>query len=170
MPVTAKLSRKFYDTFGDELTNELVEWFNQVDATYRGELRELNELNFARFDAKLEQRTAQLDAKLDRRIGEVRSEIAELRADLRSGLAKVEGGLLARIGMAEARLARLTLVFWVTTLAVWLGPDLRRATAAARSGDAPGWAVVLLLVSLSLMSYAILEVYLLSRDDGPPSL
>jgi hypothetical protein len=25
MPVTAKLSRKFYDTFGDELTNELVE-------------------------------------------------------------------------------------------------------------------------------------------------
>ena len=52
---------------------------------------------------------------------------------------------------------------------VWLGPDLRRATAAARSGDAPGWAVVLLLVSLSLMAYAILEVYLLSRDDGPPS-
>ena len=29
MPVTAKLSRKFYEKFGDELTNELVEWFNQ---------------------------------------------------------------------------------------------------------------------------------------------
>ena len=53
MPVTAKLSRKFYERFGDELTNELVEWFNQVDATCRSELRELNELNFARFDAKL---------------------------------------------------------------------------------------------------------------------
>jgi len=39
--------------------NELVEWFNQVEATYRGELRELNELNFARFDAKLEQRSAE---------------------------------------------------------------------------------------------------------------
>ena len=25
MPVTAKLSRKFYERFGDELTNELVE-------------------------------------------------------------------------------------------------------------------------------------------------
>ena len=24
VPVTAKLSRKFYDTFGDELTNEFV--------------------------------------------------------------------------------------------------------------------------------------------------
>ena len=29
MPVTAKLSRKFYERFGDDLTNELVEWFNQ---------------------------------------------------------------------------------------------------------------------------------------------
>ena len=51
---------------------------------------------------------------------------------------------------------------------VWLGPDLRLATAATRSGDAPGWAVVLLLVSLGLMAYAVLEVYLLNRDDGPP--
>jgi hypothetical protein len=102
MPVTAKLSRKFYEKFGDELTNELVEWFNQVDAAYRGELREQNELNFARFDAKLEQR------------------LAELRADLRTGLASLEGGLLARIGMAEGRLARLTLTLtltlWVATL------------------------------------------------------
>ena len=26
MPVTVKLSRKFYETFGDDLANELVEW------------------------------------------------------------------------------------------------------------------------------------------------
>jgi len=26
MPVTAKLSRKFYETFGDDLANEIVEW------------------------------------------------------------------------------------------------------------------------------------------------
>lgn len=26
MPVTARLSRKFYERFGDDLTNELVEW------------------------------------------------------------------------------------------------------------------------------------------------
>lgn len=68
MPVTVKLSRKFYERFGDELTNELVEWFNLVDATYRGDLRELNELNFARFDAKLGQRLAELEARLTRRL------------------------------------------------------------------------------------------------------
>jgi hypothetical protein len=87
MPVTAKLSRKFYERFGDDLTNELVEWFNQVDATYRSELREINELNWARFEAKLEQR------------------IAEVRADLSAGLANL-----------ETRLIRWMFLFWVGTL------------------------------------------------------
>jgi hypothetical protein len=53
MPVTAKLSPKFYETFGDDLANEIVEWFNQVDLTYRTELRDLNDMNFARLEAKL---------------------------------------------------------------------------------------------------------------------
>ena len=58
MPVTAKLSKRFYEVLGEDVANELVNWFNEVDATYRADLRELNELNFARFDAKLEQRQA----------------------------------------------------------------------------------------------------------------
>ncbi len=101
MPVTAKLSRKFYEKFGDDITNELVDWFNQVDATYRSELRELNELNFARFDAKLEQR------------------IAEVKAELRTGLAGLEtkfAGLEGRFGGLEARLVRWMFLFWVASL------------------------------------------------------
>ena len=86
MPVTAKLSRKFYERFGDELANELVDWFNQVDATYRTDLRELNELNFARFDAKLEQRLAQVEAKMEQRFAQADANwerrIAQLRVDL----------------------------------------------------------------------------------------
>ncbi len=66
MPVTARLSRRFYETFGEDVTNELVDWFNSVDATYRDDLREINELNYVRFDAKLEQRLAQLETKLIR--------------------------------------------------------------------------------------------------------
>ncbi len=66
MPVTAKLSRKFYETFRDELANELVAWFNEVDATYRADLRELNELNFARFDARLDAKLAELKSELVR--------------------------------------------------------------------------------------------------------
>ena len=68
MPVTAKLSLKFYEKLGEDVANELVEWFNQVDATYRADLRELNELNFARFDAKLEQRIAEVKAQVHEEI------------------------------------------------------------------------------------------------------
>ena len=66
MPVTVKLSRQFYERFGDELTNELVNWMNMVDAAYSSDFRELFEVHFGRFDAKLEQRVGQLDAKLER--------------------------------------------------------------------------------------------------------
>ena len=107
MPVTAKLSRKFYDKFGDEITNELVEWFNQVDATYRGDLRDLNELNFARFDAKLEQRMAELEARLDRRISGVEAKLDQMKSDLRTELAEL-----------GTRLTRWSFAFWATALGV----------------------------------------------------
>ena len=42
---------------------------------YRGGLRELNELNFARFDAKLEQRLAQFETNLERRLGGLESKL-----------------------------------------------------------------------------------------------
>lgn len=70
MPVTAKLSKLFYDRLGNEIADELVDWFNAVDEAYRTNLKELNELNFSRFDAKLEQRMAELNAMLERRLGE----------------------------------------------------------------------------------------------------
>lgn len=91
MPVTARLSKLFYERLGEEVTNELVDWFNAVDATYRADLRDLNELNFARFDAKLEQRLAEvyarLDAKIDRLEGRTEQRLGELRSDLRAQLA-----------------------------------------------------------------------------------
>ena len=64
VPVTAKLSQKFYEKLGEDVANEIVEWFNTVDATYRNDLREINELNFAKFDAKQEQRLAELKSEL----------------------------------------------------------------------------------------------------------
>lgn len=64
MPVTARLSREFYDRFGDKLVDELVGLLNDVDATFKAELREQNDRNLALFDAKLEQRLAELKAEL----------------------------------------------------------------------------------------------------------
>jgi DNA anti-recombination protein RmuC len=114
VPVTAKLSRKFYEKLGDDVANELVEWFNLVDATYRSDLRELNELNFARFDAKVEQRWAQLDAKLEQRLAQLDAKleqrVAELRAEMRAGFAEL-----------EARLTKRLFAFWVAQAATTAG-------------------------------------------------
>ena len=90
MPVTARLSRKF--------TNELVEWFNQVDAAYRGEFRDLFEVHFARFDAKLEQR------------------VSELRAEFTGKLESRLSALESQLSAVETRLIRWMFLFWVGTL------------------------------------------------------
>src|SRR6266545_6864632 len=77
VPVTVMLSQKLFDKLGEDVAKELVDWFNAVDATCRADLRELNELNFARFDAKLEQRFAESDAKWERRLGELDAKWSE---------------------------------------------------------------------------------------------
>ena len=86
MPVTAKLSRKFYEALGDDVTNELVDWLNQVDMAYRSELRELNEINFARFDARLEHRIVESEARLrqdiSKQLADLGTRMESIRADL----------------------------------------------------------------------------------------
>jgi len=121
VPVTAKLSRRFYEKFGDDIANELVDWFNMVDATYRSELRELNELNYARFDAKLEQRIAELRAEFN-------SRIAELRADMHAGFAKLDAkvenrflGMDTKLAQLETRLTKRLFGFWVAQAATTVG-------------------------------------------------
>jgi hypothetical protein len=124
VPVTARLSRKFYEAFGEQIANELVDWFNAVDLTYRADLRELNELNFARFDAKLEQRVAQSEARLDARIDRVEAELSakidRAEAQLNAKIDRFEAHLSAKIdrGLAELRAEMLKwmFLFWLGTV------------------------------------------------------
>ena len=112
MPVTAKLSRRFYEQFGDELTNELVNWMNQVDATYRTEFRELFEVHFSRFDAKLEQRVAEVRSELREEMGALRQELTLQRGDLQRGLAE----LRTEIATSRAESLRWNFLFWIGTV------------------------------------------------------
>lgn len=86
MPVTARLSKLFYERLGEQIANELVDWFNAVDATYRADLRELNNTNFARFEAKLDQRLAEMETRLnaqwEKRFSDLRVELHSLKAEL----------------------------------------------------------------------------------------
>src|ERR1051325_8845915 len=92
VPVTAKLSRTFYEKFGDDIANELVDWFNMVDATYRGELSARIDHVAVEFKAGL----AQLESKLEQRL-------AEMRSDL------------------ETRLIRWMFGFWIAQAAATVG-------------------------------------------------
>ena len=125
MPVTAKLSLKFYEKLGEEVATELVEWFNSVDATYRGDLRELNELNFARFDAKVEQRRGALEARIERRVEALDvkydQKLAELRADLRGETGSLRQEMRDSIAALRAELIKWSFVFFATAALAVIG-------------------------------------------------
>jgi len=116
VPVTAKLSKRFYEVLGEDVANELVDWFNAVDLTYRSDLRELNELNFARFDAKLEQRLAELRAELRQEIAELRSQLFGETARARMDNATEFGRVRTELQQVRTELLRWMFGFWVTTL------------------------------------------------------
>jgi len=66
-------------------------------------LRDLNELNFARFDAKLEQRVAEL-----------RQEMAATRGELKAEFHR-------ELGSAKAELIKWMFVFWTPTVLALMG-------------------------------------------------
>ena len=132
MPVTAKLSRHFYERLGEQIANELVDWFNAVDATYRSDLREVNELNFARFDAKVEQRFAEQDAKFERRFADfevkVEKRFAEADAKFEKRFAEADAKLEKRFAEWDTKLerklgeqTRFFFVAWSVQLAAVIG-------------------------------------------------
>ena len=84
-----------------------MDWFNAVDLTYRTELRDFNDLNFARFDAKLEQRLAEFDAKLEKRL-------TEFDARLQTGLAALRVEFRTELASIRTDLIRWMFAFWVT--------------------------------------------------------
>ena len=81
MPV-AKLSREFYDRFGDKVTDELVNCLNSIEASYRAEIKDLFAAYFGRFEEKIERRLAETKAELRQEIAGLRVEIHSVKADL----------------------------------------------------------------------------------------
>jgi hypothetical protein len=75
MPVTARLSSRFYEKLGDEATNDLVNWLNDVDAEFSKHANSLNDRNWDRFRDQLDSTKTELRA-------EIKTGLADLRAEL----------------------------------------------------------------------------------------
>ena len=90
MPVTAKLSSRFYERIGDEATTELVEWLNAVDTAMHTQLREFIDLKFDRFSAEIATRFAEQDARMERRFAAQDAKFEAKFMQLHTDIARVE--------------------------------------------------------------------------------
>ena len=115
------------------MADELVDWFNTVDATYRSDLRGLFQGRFTATDIKVEQRFAAFEAKfnakcaafeeklavfearLDRRINEVSSQFSDACAGLRADMRAMERRLIGWMFATSAG----TIVTMAVLLRLW---------------------------------------------------
>ncbi|MCC7194225.1 MAG: hypothetical protein IT356_01585 [Gemmatimonadaceae bacterium] len=111
MPVAVRLSRNFYERFGDDATNELIALLNDVDFTYRTELKDAFAGSLAVFDAKLEQRIAEATARFDARFAEVEARfdarLAEIEARFDKRFTAIEGRSEQRFAAVDLAIANL---------------------------------------------------------------
>ena len=89
MPVTARLSKAFYEKFGEDVVGQLEDWLNQVGAACRADARQF----YAPGDAPRA-------AAMDEQIAELRREVSlatiQWRTDTESRLAALEARLAGR--------------------------------------------------------------------------
>jgi hypothetical protein len=120
MPVTARLSKRFYEALGEDVANEMVDWFNAVDTTYKADLRDLIEVQAQRFDARLEQRLAETRADLRTEMhagfADLRTEIGQVRTEMGVGFAQVR----TEMANLRAELIKWMFLFWLGTVAATL--------------------------------------------------
>ena len=123
MPVTARLSHKLYEAFGEEAGADMVGWMQHMEAQ-RAELRELNELNFGRFEARLSELSRHMDARftqVDARFAQVDARFTQLEDTMDARFAQFEativGRLEAKIEQRTADLMKWSFVFWCGAVA-----------------------------------------------------
>ena len=115
MPISARLSHKLHQTLGDEAAEDLVNWMHRVDAE-RAELRELNELNFSRIDARLGEARHATQADLAELRQEFEAKLGALHEEMRVGFSEVRQDMAHLETRLERRLGDLikwSFVFWV---------------------------------------------------------
>jgi hypothetical protein len=125
MPVSPRLSRKLQQTLGDDAAEDLVSWIQNVEAQ-RAELRELNDLNYSRLDARLTELRRDMQAD----VAAMHADLGELRQEMRTGFATSAGQLERMAGQLRQEMAQLetrlerrmgdlikwSFVFWVSAV------------------------------------------------------
>ena len=120
------IPRLLRDTFGDDVSESLVDFFNELLANSRQETIIFVE---EKFERRLTEDLARLDKRITEEIGQLRQEMvegnAQLRqemvggnAQLRTEMANVKAELSAQIADYHARQLRWMFVFWIGQVGV----------------------------------------------------
>ncbi|MBI4500482.1 MAG: hypothetical protein HY700_04910 [Gemmatimonadetes bacterium] len=106
-----RLSRKFRETIGDDLAEEIEAGFDRVDAINSVALREL-------FEAKLDQRFGDFRAEMDKRFVEFQAELRQEMATMKAELKQDISDLRVALASTESRLVRWIFLFWLGTIGI----------------------------------------------------
>ena len=139
MPVTARLSGKFYERFGDDIANELVEWFNAVDSTYQTQLKEVNDLNWARmqarfdaFDARMDAIEARISGRMDDFEARINGRMDAFEAHISGRMDAFEAHIEARLQKFRSEMLLWMFAFWSATVIPIIGVMLALSGAFHR--------------------------------------
>lgn len=108
--------QRLHEAIGDEATNDLFAWWEEAASLNRAAVREVADLYFAKFDARLGKGLSEVRSELDKGLSGVRAELdmglAHARSDLHAGLA----GVRAELADQRADLIKWMFIFWAGTV------------------------------------------------------
>ena len=127
MTVSARLSHALHQSLGDEAAEDFTNLVQHMEAS-RAELRELNDLNFARIESRFERMSARFDSKFESMNTRFDSKFETMSARFDGKLEAMSAGfdgkletmgarLECRIESRFADLLKWSFVFWVGAVA-----------------------------------------------------
>ena len=108
--------QRLHDSLGDEATNDLFAWWEEAATVNRAAVREVADLYYARFDARLEKGLAEVRAEMAKESGQLRSEMAAELGKVRSEMADGFGKVRSEAAGKHADLIKWMFIFWIGTL------------------------------------------------------
>jgi hypothetical protein len=116
MPVTTRLVQRLNDVLGEEATDDLFAWWQETARVNRAEIREVADLYFARFEARLEKGLAEVRAEMASLKSEMNSGMAARLAEVRSEMATQGADLRSEMAAQRADLVKWMFIFWAGTV------------------------------------------------------
>lgn len=75
MPVTARLLQSLQESLGNDATNDLLVWWEESATVNRAAVREVADLYYARFEARLEKGLAEVRSEIEVRLANQRADL-----------------------------------------------------------------------------------------------